>query len=731
MDELDTSRRAYEEYVKQARRTNSKILSDAEWQRKVNEEYFRRRDANQKREETILDHEENNNKKKAKRFSDLARDQETVQRQYARSQRELSEVMKKNVKDFLGIRSDLKFKDNPATTVTNVARTNVNRMINFDDLPPVFKGVEKALAGFSDALTIKVIDPLFKKAGQGIKGVLDDRKNKKFLLENDPRFVGKDKKEAKLEINNLMKERKAAATELSALQTKQAKLSELGGYNLEIEDQIQNIQDYLNGVFEQNDRKEEPKEKGTSAQKSSEKSDRSTREPRGSRSDTICSCEQWFKTLDASLVGIITNVVKVDNRLVAIQGVAAEMLQRSIQNGLEEEARYERDKQERDSQFEGKEQQERIQPPKEEEKEEGSFFGEIFEGIAKNLAGVFAGIASGFGAVVSGVAGLMSGLPLLTAGLAAIGAAIGIGGAIWLATKAIEAIGNASIMDADGNFTGVGNFIDKSLKVLGNESGLKPESEMTSTEKIKKDGDKGFLGISNLSSHNANKDQIIKSIGRGVTRTPEEAAQIKESFGIEIPQDLIESKKSINEIHKENNQIKKEAKSKGIDNPELIPIPVTKVEPSPEVKPQPKKSAETLKLEEAQLKKDSDKRRIKEVAKQNGLNTNSVKGIFENGELVGVKNFDGKTYPVGEKLNKAVETPAPTTKAYGDKLEESNTKLAQTVDDKASAQAVVPVVNSSPSNSVVNNTSAMAGRTKSRFAEDTFSRMTGNRAAAW
>lgn len=657
--------RSYAEYEREAKKMNQKVLSELEWMREKEESLYKKQEALLKRQETFLSHEENNSRRHGKTIEQILSNQETMDRKNSRSQRELTEAFTKGVKDFIGIRSSIELKKNPALAASSALRTNTERLVNFEDLPPVFKDIERGLAGITDLFAGKVIDPLLSKVSSGFSSWRKESAEKKFLLENDPRFANKET--GKAEVEAYIKERKEALTELQMLETKQARLSELGGYDLSVAEEIKNLKDFLSGKFEQEISKAE--------KESSESSARRSRS--GSKAGDAAVILQ-LQTIDKTMMGVVTGVSKLDNRLAQIQESLSTIIAFDKRQSLVAEEQYERALKERASEIA---KVSRPDSSRVANQEESSF---DFGGLTKIAAGAFAGLSSIFGTVTKGVSGLLSvvgGLPSISTTFSTLANVfkfmmrfnpiiLGVS-AILLAKEFVDMIEELEMFAADGKLSKTGKAIDTINKVLGGH-GITPDAEKSRVDMIREHSQTGWWDIGD-SKKNQYKKQYLDELHRGGTFTPEEAEELKKGFGIDVGKDKIRAKTDV-----------------------LGKSPVKR------------DSAEVMSKEEF-LRQYEEKYRqyaVNEVAKEN-IRKNSL-AAWED-------------YEKRAKIEGA-------TRDMGGRLESSERTLVEAKEAREAAAATTqPVVIAPSSSSVVSNTTALGVRPKARYSEPTFERMTGSR----
>jgi hypothetical protein len=109
-----------------------------------------------------------------------------------------------------------------------------------------------------------------------------------------------------------------------------------------------------------------------------------------------------------------------------------------------------------------------------------------------------------------------------------------VGGIMWAVTDWAR---DASVYDKDGKLTTTGSILDTVLKMVGNENGMKPDSQKTQREKInEKYKMYSFFG-------SGSKDQLLKDVRErnnlGTPISKYEAEKIKETLGDKLTEDDI------------------------------------------------------------------------------------------------------------------------------------------------------------------------------------------------
>ena len=304
----------YEEYVKYAKKIGAAQLTELEWRRNQEESLNKKREELLRKERSLIEATTGISVRAVKSIDQLIEDQAIKNVQYTRSQKALTEAFKNATKGFFGVGDSIKVTQTPTLAISSMLKKNTERLISFDELPPIFSDVKNLVGGLSNFFTGKVIDPLINKAVSKIKDRKEEQKNIEFLLKNDPRF----KESTKTEVKSYLKERKESFFELKTLEERRAKLSSLGGVDPALEAEIRSIRDLLSGKFESEESdSREPREQKTTDE------NKTKRESNAGQSFAEFDYS-WFKTLDNGNVAIVTNLVKIDNRLASIESKITE-----------------------------------------------------------------------------------------------------------------------------------------------------------------------------------------------------------------------------------------------------------------------------------------------------------------------------------------------------------------------------------------------------------------------
>lgn len=548
---------AYDQYAKKMHEANMQAMSHAEFIYKKEKQILKDQEALQKRQETMLEHQENANRNQTKTIDQILKAQDTTRRADERYKRDISETLKRGFKDFIGVRSGVKVSKSPALAASNVGRKLTETALNFDELPPIFKMFQKGLFGALDVLAHKVIDPSLRLAGRGVKGAVTApfggmvrSRQAKYLAENDPRFSGREN--AKGEALDYLRERKIARKELTVLEKRRNKLGGIGGDTSSLESQIQNIKDFLDGKL--NDIKDEGKKVKASE---TTKSESKKRDLSGGTSGIGGNYSELISTVDNGLTSVAIALYKIDNRITSIQGSLADIIMmKKRQSSVEEEIREEASaaKNARVGATADKTNENLNQSTREVE-EKGSWLSTVLAGVSgaflaigSNITRILKGISKTFGSLPDLLPDMDSAMKTLKKSVVGFGknlvrmirtvalrlvAPLAV---VGLATQIVEAIKNSSIFGEAGEMTITGKVLDSAQKLFGQDSGLKPKAEMTTTQKIANDADTGWLDITG-SKKNAQKLKWQGVVARGGEFSEEEAAALLEHFGILVPPD--------------------------------------------------------------------------------------------------------------------------------------------------------------------------------------------------
>lgn len=547
----------YDQYAKKMHEANMQAMSRAEFIYKKEKQILKDQEALQKRQETMLEHQENVNRNQTKTIDQILKAQDTTRRADERYKRDISETLKRGFKDFIGVRSGVKVSKSPALAASNVGRKLTETVLNFDELPPIFKMFQKGLFGALDVLAHKVIDPSLRLAGRGVKatvtapfGGMVRSRQAKYLAENDPRFSGREN--AKGEALDYLRERKLARKELTGLEKRRNKLGGIGGDTSAIESQIQNIKDFLDGKL--NDIKDEGKKVKASE---TTKTDSKKRDLSGITSGIGGNYSELISTVDNGLTSVAIALYKIDNRITSIQGSLADIImmkkrQSSVEEEIREEASAAKNAHVGATADKTKE---NLNQSTREVEEKGSWLSTVLAGVSgafltigSNITGILKGISKTFGSLPDLLPDMDSAMKTLKESVVGFGKNL-VGmirtvalrlvaplAFVGLAMQIVEAIKNSSIFGEDGEMTITGKVLDSAQKLFGQDSGLKPKAEMTTAQKIANDADTGWFDITG-SKKNAQRLKWQGVVARGGEFSAEEASALLEHFGILVPPD--------------------------------------------------------------------------------------------------------------------------------------------------------------------------------------------------
>lgn len=158
-----------------------------------------------------------------------------------------------------------------------------------------------------------------------------------------------------------------------------------------------------------------------------------------------------------------------------------------------------------------------------------------FDANLRGLKNIFGSLGKIIQPIISAFSGLLKYIVPLGRAMLSIAGPLAIAAAPLAAMFGVKQWAeNASIFDEKGEMTTTGKVLDTAQKVLGNEQGLKPLSEMTSVQRIESEGDTGFLGL-RTSARDAHKKKYLEKIQLGAKFTAEEAEALKRVFDIDVP----------------------------------------------------------------------------------------------------------------------------------------------------------------------------------------------------
>lgn len=556
----------YDQYAKKMHEANMHAMSRAEFIYKKEKQILKDQEALQKRQETMLEHQENVNRNQTKTIDQILKAQDTTRRADERYKREISETLKiafkKGFKDFIGVRSGVKISKSPALAASNVGRKLTETVINFDELPPIFKMFQKGLFGALDVLAHKVIDPSLRLAGRGAKaavkapfGGMVRSRQAKYLAKNDPRFAGREN--AKGEALDYLRERKLALKELTELEKKRNKLGGIGGDTSVLESKIQNIKDFLDGKL--NDINGEGKKAKASETTKTEpkKTEPKKRDLSEGTSGIGGNYSELISTVDNGLTAVAIALYKIDNRITSIQGSLADIIMmKKRQSSVEEEIREEASAAKNAHAVPTADKtNENLNQSTREVEEKGSWLSTVLAGVSgaflaigTNITGILKGISGAFGSLPDLLPDMDSAMKTLKESVVGFGKNL-VGmirtvalrlvaplAFVGLAMQIVEAIKNSSIFGEDGEMTATGKVLDSAQKLVGQDSGLKPKAEMTTAQKIANDADTGWFDITG-SKKNAQKLKWQGVVARGGEFTEEESAALLKHFEILVPPD--------------------------------------------------------------------------------------------------------------------------------------------------------------------------------------------------
>lgn len=546
---------AYDQYAKKMHEANMQAMSHAEFIYKKEKQILKDQEALQKKQETMLEHQENANRNQTKTIDQILKAQDTTRRADERYKRDMSEILKKSFKDFVGVRSGVRVSKSPTLAASNVGRKLTENVLNFDELPPIFKMFQKGLFGALDVLAHKVIDPSLRLAGKGVKaaattpfgGVVRSRQAK-YLAENDPRFSGREN--AKGEALDYLRERKLAQKELTGLEKRRNNLGQIGGDVSALEAQIQNIKDFLDGKL--NDIKDDGKKVKASE---TTKAEPKKKDISLGTSSVNSGYSELISTVDNGLTSVAIALFKIDNRITSIQSSLGDIITMKKRQSIVEEETIEEANSAKNanSKIKSDKTNENLNQSIREVEEKGSWLSTILGGvggafltIGSNITGILKEISSAFGSLPDLLPDMHSAMNTLKGSVVGFGKNL-VGmirtiatrllvplAVVGIATEIVEAIKNSSIFGEDGKMTTTGKTLDFAQKLVGQDSGLKPKSEMSTTEKIANDADTGWFDFTG-SKKNAQKLKWQGIVARGGEFTEEESAALLKHFEILVP----------------------------------------------------------------------------------------------------------------------------------------------------------------------------------------------------
>lgn len=586
----------YEDYVVEAKALNQKTLSLVDWIAAKQKQLANNQEANLKRQETFLANQEQIHRRQVKTVDGILSAQESRDFKESEYKKELSLTLTKGFKDFLGIRNDIKALKNPGLAASNTLRKATDSLVNFEELPPIFKDLEKGIFGSLDLVLGKIVDPMVSGIGGFLAkqtlGRARENKQAKYLADNDPEFAAiEDRKVALEEAKIYLENRKNSIKELQQLEEQRVRLSELGSSSESLEEKISEIRDFLSSGRE--------RERESSPDKSPSTNNRA-KPSQVSRNTSVGLSEKKFveysSAIDSNLTAVVIGLSKLDNRLVAVQQErkedASKLYQKidDAENGIigalyvisdsiadtlafnkrkalaDEEALEESSRVRR---LEGsKPQQNEELTARTEEVESksgwlmsalagiGGIFGLLSEKITGKLAAIkklFGGLPDIFPDIDVSVkdlknafktfgSGIVSAMRFVATRIIAPIAAASI--AVETVRRVVKEIEEAEIFDENGKLTKVGSFVNKSQKLLGGAGIEKPRSEMSMAEKIEDDADTGWWDFTGRKKNNA-KRQWQGYVDRSGEVPQEVADALRKNFDLFVPKEKISKNRSI------------------------------------------------------------------------------------------------------------------------------------------------------------------------------------------
>lgn len=546
------------------------------------------------------------------------------------------EVKKKFSKEIVGSLKSI------ATGITSAKKDSVPRS-------PTLSSISgRSTSGFGSLVT-------------GIRTAFQ-KEDVKFLLKNDPDFQGASIKEVKA----ILKQREKSTKELAALEAKQEKLISLGGFNEQIQEKIDELKDFLGSGKKKAAEYEAGKVPVTGQTAPAVSGERKRGRPTN-QSYIEASTSSWMATLDKSNVAIVTNLIKLDNRLASIEGLVTKLVRTDrAESQRLEEAGEEAPKTEATKEKKPTEALKQAEEVKEKAEESKGIVGQIVDLMGKGDTGVIG--------TLLGIKKVFSFFPIIAPAL------IGIT-TILISKKFVDAIGEMSLFGSGGEKTDAGKFIEEANKLAGGQ-GLKPESEKSRVEKIKGDADTGWWDFGDKKKERY-KQQYLSEIQRGGEFSKEEAAALKEEFDINVP---------------EKNIIARSEK-------------------------------QTSLLANDRSKQQMLKEPIKEEAKKSPADFRQPNPMLKFGKVaatVDLKTAEA-SMPVQDNV---VPNIYPTPRNFGEKLETEQKQLERAEQRSMAMNQTTPsasVVVAPSTSNTFNNTTAVGIRTTPRHAERTFERAVGNR----
>ena len=592
----------YEDYVVEAKALNQKTLSLVDWIMAKQKQLANNQEANLKRQETFLANQEQIHRRQVKTVDGILSAQESRDFIYIRYRKELNQSLSKGFKDFLGIRNDIKALKNPGLAASNTLRKATDSLVNFEELPPIFKDLEKGIFGSLDLLLRKIVDPMVSGIGGFLAkqtlGRARENKQAKYLADNDPEFAAiEDRKVALEEAKIYLENRKNSLKELQQLEEQRVRLSELGSSSESLEEKISEIRDFLSSGRE---REYSPDKTPSNDNRNSRDSrDSRTKTSQVSRNASVGISERKFieysSAIHSNLTSVVIGLSKLDNRLTAVQQErkedASKLYQKidDAENGIigalyvisdsiadtlafnkrkalsDEEASEESSRVRR---LEGsKSQQNEELTVRTEEVESksgwlmstlagiGGIFGFLSEKITDKLAAIkklFSGLPDIFSDIDVSVkdlknafktfgAGIVSAMRFVATRVIAPLAAASI--AVETVRRIVKEIEEAEIFDENGKLTKVGSFVNKSQKLLGGAGIEKPRSEMSMVQQIEDDANTGWW---DFTGRKKDAQKIKWQRYAANNEVPQEVADaLRKNFDFYVPKENISPNRAI------------------------------------------------------------------------------------------------------------------------------------------------------------------------------------------
>lgn len=584
----------YEDYVVEAKALNQKTLSLVDWIMAKQKQLASNQEANIKRQEAFLANQEQIHRRQVKTVDGILSAQESRDFKESKYRKELSLSMTKGFKDFLGIRNDIKALKNPGLAASNTLRKATDSLVNFEELPPIFKDLEKGIFGSLDLVLGKIVDPMVTGIGGFLAkqtlGRARENKQAKYLADNDPEFAAiEDRKVALEEAKVYLENRKNSIKELQQLEEQRVRLSELGSSSESLEEKISEIRDFLSSG----------RERESSSDKTPAKDSR-TKTSQVSRNASVGLSERKFieysSAIDRNLTSVVIGISKLDNRLVAVQQErkedASKLYQKidDAENGiigalyvisdsiadtlafnkrraLSDEEDSEESSRVRRLEGSKPQQNEELTARTEEVESKsgwlmsaltgiGGIFGFLSEKITDKLAAIkklFSGLPDIFPDIDLSVKELKNAFKTFGSRIVSamrfvatrIIAPLSIASiAVESVRRVVKEIEEAEIFDENGELTKVGSFINGSQKLLGGAGIEKPRSEMSMVEQIEDDANTGWWDFGGRKK-DRQKRHWQGYVGRSGEIPQEVADALRKNFDIFVPKEKISPNRSI------------------------------------------------------------------------------------------------------------------------------------------------------------------------------------------